>query len=78
MEEHPELTALKAQHPCPKDHCCLDFENTRLCKAKYTGIKGYAECLERKPYLCSHALSFGYGYLCRCQVRVHLAEHRGR
>jgi len=36
-----------------------------ICRVRESGFGGYADCLVKQPILCPHALSFGYGNLCR-------------
>ena len=34
------------------------------CQAVDVGIGDFAECLKAGPATCTHALPFGYGFLC--------------
>lgn len=35
------------------------------CRVSEIGVENYAECLQRGPNTCPHALPFGYCFLCR-------------
>lgn len=34
------------------------------CRVLEIGVDGFAECLKQGPATCSHALPFGYCFLC--------------
>ena len=38
------------------------FEN---CRVLEVGVNGFAECLKQGPATCSHAVPFGYCFLCK-------------
>jgi hypothetical protein len=38
------------------------FEN---CRVLEVGVNGFAECLKPGPATCSHAVPFGYCFLCK-------------
>ena len=38
------------------------FEN---CRVVEIGVNGFAECLKQGPATCSHAVPFGYCFLCK-------------
>jgi len=35
------------------------------CRVFEIGIENYAECLKQGPCNCSHAIPFGYSFLCK-------------
>lgn len=59
---------------CPEGFkCCeADFEN--VCKAEDIGIESFLKCLEEKPQKCKFSMSFGYGHLCQCPLRIYIAK----
>lgn len=59
---------------CPKDFQCCESDFANVCRAKDIGIESFLECLQENPQLCRFALSFGYGYLCQCPLRVYIAK----
>ncbi len=63
---------------CPKGFKCAESGFENLCKARDIGVLGYLDCLEAAPDRCTFALPFGYGYLCKCPLRVHVAKTLGR
>ncbi len=60
---------------CPKEFAGARSGFERLCKAQDFGLKSFLDCLDENPEACKFALSFGYGYLCQCPLRVYLAKH---
>lgn len=38
------------------------FEN---CRVQEISVNGFAECLKQGPATCSHAVPFGYCFLCK-------------
>ena len=43
-------------------HSPRGFEN---CRVQEIGVNGFAECLKQGPATCSHAMPFGYCFLCK-------------
>jgi len=35
------------------------------CRVSEIGVENFAECLQQGPNTCSHALPFGYCFLCK-------------
>lgn len=35
------------------------------CRVREVGVNGFAECLKQGPATCSHAVPFGYCFLCK-------------
>ena len=35
------------------------------CRVLEVGVNGFAECLKQGPATCSHAVPFGYCFLCK-------------
>ena len=59
---------------CSEDFKCANSGFNELCKARDDGIEGCLECLEENPSKCVFAVSFGFGYLCRCPLRCYVAK----
>jgi len=73
-EDKKKIEEIISGLKCEKNFKCADSGFEILCKAKDFGVDSYLECLESDPQKCSFALSFGYGYLCQCPIRVYLAK----
>lgn len=59
---------------CQKDFKCYKSGFKNLCKAKDTGLNEYLDCLEENPRSCEFSLTFGFGNLCRCPLRVYIMK----
>ena len=60
---------------CSKDLRCCKSGLDVLCKARDVGTKSILECLEDDPEECHFSFAlFGYGHLCKCPLRVYIAE----
>ena len=73
-EDRKKIEEIMAGMQCAKNFKCAENGFEHLCRAKDFGLETYLECLEEDPWECSFALSFGYGYLCQCPLRVYLAK----
>ncbi len=73
-EDKKKIEEIIAGMKCPKNFKCAEHGFEKLCRAKDFGVENYLDCLEKNPYECPFALSFGYGYLCQCPLRVYLAK----
>jgi hypothetical protein len=73
-EDRKKVEEIMAGMKCPKGFKCADSGFERLCKANDFGLEGYLDCLEDKPVNCPFAISFGYGYLCQCPLRLYLCK----
>ena len=51
------------------------FEN---CRVVEIGIEKFAECLQQGPNTCSHALPFGYCFLCQHPRLAEIIENTKR
>jgi hypothetical protein len=69
-----EIEEIMAGMKCPKNFHCAQSGFTELCKARDFGVEKYLDCLENNPRECPFALSFGYGYLCQCPLRVYISK----
>jgi hypothetical protein len=76
MEERTRKTIeeIIAGMSCPKDFRCYRSNLSRLCKAKDIGLESFIECLEDKPGYCKFSIRYGYGYFCKCPVRLYIAK----
>lgn len=66
------------QSRCSRDFSCLESAFANICKAKDFGLHDFVKCLEEKPHECSFSLSFGYGHLCKCPLRIYIAKTLGK
>ena len=73
-EDRKKLEEIMAGMKCPKDFKCAKSGFEQLCKSRDIGLENYLDCLEGPPSDCSFALSFGYGHLCQCPLRVYIAK----
>jgi len=64
-----KLGALK----CEKGLTCAESGLEILCKAESIGSESHMICLEKSPK-CSFMISFGYGYMCKCPVRIFISK----
>ena len=64
-----KLGALK----CEKGLICAQSGLESLCKAKSIRSELFAICEEKDPE-CQFKLRFGAGYMCKCPVRIFLAN----
>ena len=71
------IDEIKAAMDCPKDFHCVG-EGSALCEARDLGLENCVECLFQQPQGCAFSISFGHGYLCRCPLRVYLAQNLRR
>lgn len=59
---------------CPKYLKCYKLGFKNLCKAQDIGIDTFLECLEENPQDCKFSLSFGFGYFCKCPLRIYIIK----
>ncbi len=69
------IEEIKTSMDCPKNFQCVDDDSVALCTAKDLGLENCVECLYQQPQGCVFAISFGHGHLCRCPMRVYLAQN---
>ncbi|MHC4570725.1 MAG: hypothetical protein ACYS0C_01435 [Planctomycetota bacterium] len=77
-EEHKKkIEEIIALMDCKKGFECHKTLFEELCKARDEGLPGYVKCLEEieKARACQFSLSFGYGILCQCPLRIYLAKN---
>ncbi len=78
-EEHrKKIDEITAETHCPHDFPCYKSEFEKLSRIRMLVNGEVVECLEDKPYLCEHGMSFGSIYLCICPLRKYVAKHFGR
>jgi len=55
---------------------CYKSGFTYLSKVKDIGMKTFLVCLEEPQYPqnCGYSIPFGYGYFCKCPLRVYIAK----
>jgi hypothetical protein len=60
---------------CPKDFQCSRSGFKFLCNARDIGLDSYLVCLEKHPLDCLFSMSFGSAHLCKCPLRVYIAQN---
>ena len=60
---------------CPKDSPCYSAGFELVCRSKDAKIEGYFDCLAENPRECSFSTSVSQDRLCRCPLRIYLAEN---
>ncbi|MGZ9164193.1 MAG: hypothetical protein ACXW4Q_00260 [Anaerolineales bacterium] len=48
------------------------------CRVIEIGVEKFAECLQQGPNICSHALPFGYCFLCQHPRLAEIIENTKR
>ena len=74
-QQKQKMEEIASEIDCPKDFICFKSEPEELHRARSIGIEGYLNCLEDNSQECEFALPFGEGYLCKCPVRVYIAQN---
>ena len=75
FEKHKEeIGKIIDRIKCTKDFECYKSGFKNLGKARDIGVEGYAECLEDNPAACAFSVPFGYGFLCKCPLRIYIAK----
>jgi hypothetical protein len=77
-EEHKKkIEEIMAGMECNKDFECYKSDFKDIGKAKDRGLPSYVECLEEtgKARACQFSMPFGYGVLCKCSLRIYIAQH---
>ena len=62
---------------CEKGLICAESGLEILCKAERIGSNTHMICLEESP-VCSFAIDFGHGYMCKCPVRIFISKEFGK
>jgi len=60
---------------CPRDRPCHTCNFETLGRVRPIGSTGVLDCLEERGRHCTYGLPFGDGILCRCPLRMYLADH---
>lgn len=74
-QQKKEMEEIVDEVDCPNDFKCFKLEPEEILKARNIGIEGYLDCSEDKPQECEFALPFGEKYICKCPVRVYIAQN---
>ena len=74
-EQRKEVEAITGGLKCSKDFKCCKSGFEKLCKVRDGGLEGYLDCLEENSQDCPFSLAFGYGYLCKCPLRIYIARN---
>ena len=78
LDKHnQEIEKIMANSECPIDFACYRSGFEGVCKAEDAGLDEFANCLEEAndAQRCQFSQSFGYGYLCKCRLRIYAARH---
>jgi len=59
---------------CAKGFKCNQSGFNNLCHAKDIGIDSFVECLETETKGCQFSFPFGMSHLCKCPLRVYIAN----
>ena len=59
---------------CPKGAQCLESGLENLCRIKYFGAKLF-ECCEENAQSCKFSIHYGFGYFCKCPLRMYIAKN---
>ena len=59
---------------CAKGFKCYQSGFNNLCHAKDIGIDSFVECLETETKGCQFSFPFGMSHLCKCPLRVYIAN----
>lgn len=77
QEQEEDIIKLMSQTNCPANHHCLSERPEELCRVRSMRTSHYThlgECLDADGAKCKFSLSWGNGLLCRCGLRLYLAE----
>lgn len=78
-EEHRNaVDEIIAGMHCRHGFPCYKSNSEKLSRVRMLADGDVIECLEDKPYLCEHGMSFGDSYLCICPLRKYVAKNFGR
>jgi hypothetical protein len=69
-----EIEKIIAGFECPKDFECYKSKFQVLSRVRDIGMDSMLECLEETPVACNFAISYGYGYFCKCLLRVFISK----
>lgn len=72
-QQKQQIEEIASEIDCPRDFKCFKTEPEEFHKALSIGIEGYLSCME--PQDCEFALPFGESHLCKCPVRVYIAQN---
>ena len=69
-----EIEKIIGEINCTKGFKCYESGFKILCKAKDIGLDSFLECLEREPNACQFSFPFALTNLCKCPLRVYIAN----
>jgi hypothetical protein len=75
QEQRQEIEKIASGLNCSKDLICYKSGLEKLCKARDFGMEKYIDCLEENPENCEFSLPFGEGHLCKCALRIYIAQN---
>lgn len=76
MEQHheKELKDIMSRVSCSRDFTCYKSEFKNLSEVGYIGLTSLILCLEKHAEQCQFSLTFGHHHLCKCAVRIYIAD----
>jgi hypothetical protein len=78
--EREQLKEIMSEMSCKRDFECYKHGFENLCDGKLVGEdflkceRTNSNCSEEKRRNCDFSISFGYGFVCRCPMRVYVAK----
>jgi hypothetical protein len=74
-EQKSQLEQILGGMRCPKDSPCYRQGLECVGRGKDTHADGYVECLAENRHDCPFLLSVSAARLCRCPLRIYVAEN---
>ena len=66
--------SIRKTSKCPHSYKCLNGQASRLCRPE-NSITGYGVFVDSEVAgPCPYKLPFGYGWICKCPVRIEIFE----
>jgi len=79
-EEREQLKEIMSEMSCKKEFECYRSKFENFCDGELVGEnfvkceRASLKCSEEKFQSCDFSVSFGYGFVCRCLMRVYVAK----
>ncbi|MCJ7692006.1 MAG: hypothetical protein MUO22_01150 [Sedimentisphaerales bacterium] len=80
-EERKQLKEIMSEMSCERNFECYKCKFENCCDGKLVGedfVKcegSNSKCSEEKRRNCDFSISFGYGFVCRCPIRIYAARN---
>ena len=78
--EREQLKEIMSEMSCKKNFECYKCGFENLCNGEPVGghfvkcERANSKCSEEKRLNCDFSISFGYGFVCRCPIRIYVAK----